>query len=206
MRSQWFSCANPFPCGSSAVAPSMKLAIYNNNPFWRIRTELQLQIAARALKGRTSCRTEGFDLRPPGRDPGARRYAQQLVREGPPAPELVAEDGPDERDPAHQRDQRANGALVHAPAPGHVADELRVEPLDAAAQDARGDLSHGRGDQGLEGPEVLRFDEFRVETLGSASATLSMMIESAIVRTFLFFGFDTHRISKGSLPVSSAGS
>ena len=64
---------------------------------------------------------------------------------------------------------------------------------------------HG-GDQGLEGPEVLRFDEFRVETLGSASATLSMMIESAIARTFLFFGFDTHRISKGSLPVSSAGS
>ena len=62
------------------------------------------------------------------------------------------------------------------------------------------------GDQGLEGPEVLRFDEFRVETLGSASATLSMMIESAIARTFLFFGFDTHRISKGSLPVSSAGS
>ena len=78
-------------------------------------------------------------------------YAEQLIREGPPAPELVAEDGPDERDPAHQRDQRANGALVHAPAPGHVADELRVEPLDAAAQDARGDLSHGRGDQGLEG-------------------------------------------------------
>ena len=62
------------------------------------------------------------------------------------------------------------------------------------------------GDQGLEGPEVLRFDEFRVETLGSASATLSMMIESAVARTFLFFGFDTHRISKGSLPVSSAGS
>ena len=40
----------------------------------------------------------------------------------------------------------------------------------------------------------------------AASATLSMMIESAIARTFLFFGFDTHRISKGSLPVSSAGS
>ena len=86
------------------------------------------------------------------RDPGARRYAQQLVREGPPAPELVAEDGPNERDLAHQRDQRANGALVHAPAPGHVAAELRVEPLDAAAQDARGDLSHVGGDQGLEGP------------------------------------------------------
>ena len=85
------------------------------------------------------------------RDPGARRYAQQLVREGPPAPELVAEDGPDERDLAHQRDQRANGALVHAPAPGHVADELRAEPLDAAAQDARGDLSQV-GDQGHEGP------------------------------------------------------
>ena len=56
----------------------------------------------------------------------ARRYAQQLVRE----------DGPDERDLTHQR---ANGALAHAPAPGHVASELCVKPLDAAAQDAHGD-------------------------------------------------------------------
>ena len=75
----------------------------------------------------------------PTAKPAARRYAQQLVREGQPAPELVAEDGPNERDLAHQRDQRANGALVHAPAPGHVASELCVKPLDAAAQDARGD-------------------------------------------------------------------
>ena len=68
--------------------------------------------------------------------PTARRYAQQLVREDAPAPELVREDGPDERDLTHQR---ANGALVHAPAPGHVASEHCVKPLDAAAQDARGD-------------------------------------------------------------------
>ena len=68
--------------------------------------------------------------------PTARRYAQQLVREDAPAPELVAEDGPDERDLIHQR---ANGALVHAPVPGHVASELCVKPLDAAAQDASGD-------------------------------------------------------------------
>ena len=52
------------------------------------------------------------------------------------------------------------------------------------------------GDQGLEGPEVLRFDEFRVETLGSASATLSMMIESAIVRTFLFLASTPIRYRK----------
>lgn len=61
----------------------MKLAIYNNNPFWRIHTELQLQIAARALKGRTSCRTEGFDLRPPGTAPPLRGGSSRTFGETP---------------------------------------------------------------------------------------------------------------------------
>ncbi len=64
------------------------------------------------------------------------------------------------------------------------------------------------GDQGLEGPaprsSVLTSSAQKHSA--AASATLSMMTESAIARTFLFFGFDTHRISKGSLPISSAGS
>ena len=75
--SQRFSCANPSPCCSSAVASSMKLAICNNNPIWRIRTELQLQIAARALKGRTSCRAERLDSRAFGTAPPLRGGATE---------------------------------------------------------------------------------------------------------------------------------
>ena len=55
-------------------------------------------------------------------------------------------------------------------------------------------------------PEVRRFDEFRVETFGCGVRNPFHDDRICHCENLSIFGFDTHKISKGSLPVSSAGS